>query len=185
MTTTFCIGVTRDFLKADGTLGFGDIGLDLLDEAPIAENTTELRPDQIRGYDGLLVLAPIVSAETLQGADKLALIARFGVGYDSVDVAACNELGVLLTITPDGVRRPVFETEPVPQDEPVLALTDQTIVAPHGLCWTDECFRLIGRSACRSLIEVASGRLPQYLVNPQATEHPRLKEKLNRYRAIG
>ena len=50
MTTTFRIGVTRDFLKADGTLGFGDIGLDLLDEAPtvewefLAENTTELRP---------------------------------------------------------------------------------------------------------------------------------------------
>ena len=113
MTTTFRIGVTRDFLKADGTLGFGDIGLDLLDEAPrvewefLAENTTELRPDQIRGYDGLLVLASIVSAETLQGADKLAIVARFGVGYDSVDVAACNERGVLLTITPDGVRRPV------------------------------------------------------------------------------
>ena len=113
MTTTFRIGVTRDFLKADDTLGFGDIGLDLLDESPkvewefLAENTTELRPDQIRGYDGLLVLASTVSAETLQGADKLAIIARFGVGYDSVDVAACNEQGVLLTITPDGVRRPV------------------------------------------------------------------------------
>ncbi len=71
MTTTFRIGVTRDFLKDDGTLGFGDIGLDLLDESPrvewefLAENTTELRPDQIRDYDGLLVLASIVSAETL------------------------------------------------------------------------------------------------------------------------
>ena len=72
-----------------------------------SENTTELRPDQIRGYDGLLVLASIVSAETLQGTDRLAIVARFGVGYDSVDVAACNEQGVLLTITPDGVRRPV------------------------------------------------------------------------------
>ena len=71
MTTTFRIGVTRDFLKDDGTLGFGDIGLDLLDESPkvewefLAENTTELRPDQIRGYDSLLALASIVSAETL------------------------------------------------------------------------------------------------------------------------
>ncbi len=71
MTTTFRIGVTRDFLKDDGTLGFSDIGLDLLDESPsvewefLAENTTELRPDQIRDYDGLLVLASIVSAETL------------------------------------------------------------------------------------------------------------------------
>ena len=43
----------------------------------------------------------------MQGADELAIVARFGVGYDSVDVAACNEQGVLLTITPDGVRRPV------------------------------------------------------------------------------
>ena len=347
MAATFRIGVTRDFLKADGTLGFGDIGLDLLDESPkvewefLAENTTELRPDQIRSYDGLLVLTSTISAQTLQGADKLAIVARFGVGYDSVDVAACNERGVLLTITPDGVRRPVavmaltyllalshrmlakdrlvregrwnerldymgmgvtgrtlglvglgnigreictlakpfgirciaadpfvdaaqaraagaelveldsllqradyvciccalteathhligeralslmkesaylinaargpivdqqaltralqrgqiagagldvFETEPVSQDEPVLALTDQTIVAPHGLCWTDECFRLIGRSACRSILAVASGRLPEYSVNPQVAEHPRLKEKLNRYRAIG
>ncbi len=89
MTTTFRIGVTRDFLKADGTLGFGDIGLDLLAEAPkvewefLAENT------------------------------------------------------------------------------------------------------IIGRSACTSLVEVASGCLPQHLVNPQAAEHPRLQEKLNRYRAIG
>lgn len=69
MTTTFRIGVTRDFLKDDGTL---------LNEAPkvewefLAENTTELRPDQVRGYDGLLVLASIVSAEIVQGADKLA-----------------------------------------------------------------------------------------------------------------
>ena len=84
-----------------------------------------------------------------------------------------------------GAGLDVFETEPVPQDEPVLSLTDQTIVAPHGLCWTDECFRLIGRSACHSLVEVASGHLPQHLVNPQAAEHPRFQEKLNRYRAIG
>ena len=81
-----------------------------------------------------------------------------------------------------GAGLDVFETEPVPQDEPVLAFTDQTIVAPHGLCWTDECFRLIGRSACTSLVEVASGRLPQHLVDPQAAEHSRLREKLNRYR---
>ena len=84
-----------------------------------------------------------------------------------------------------GAGLDVFETEPVSQDEPVLALTDQTIVAPHGLCWTDECFRLIGRSACRSILAVAAGRLPEYPVNPQVAEHPRLQEKLNRYRAIG
>ena len=34
-------------------------------------------------------------------------MARFGVGYDNVDVDACTSNGVMLTITPDAVRRPV------------------------------------------------------------------------------
>src|SRR5262249_29477586 len=73
----------------------------------LAEDTRQLRPDQIHGYDALLVLSPRVTAQTLEGADRLAIIARFGVGYDSVDVEACTRHGVLLTITPDGVRRPL------------------------------------------------------------------------------
>jgi D-3-phosphoglycerate dehydrogenase len=113
MSDSFHVGLTRDFLKADGTPAFGDIGLGLLDEAVgvswdyLGENTRELAPEQVRGYDALLVLAPRVTAATLDGADRLKIIARFGVGYDSVDVDACTQRGVLVTITPDGVRRPV------------------------------------------------------------------------------
>ncbi len=113
MSQTFRVGITRDVLKPDGTLGFGDIGLSLLEQAEgvewefLAENTPTLRGDQVQDYDALLVLAPAVTAETLEGGDRLAILARFGVGYDSVDVAACSKNGVLLTITPDGVRRPV------------------------------------------------------------------------------
>jgi D-3-phosphoglycerate dehydrogenase len=73
----------------------------------LAENTRELRVDQIAGYDALIVLSPTVTATTLDGAERLTVIARFGVGYDSVDVAACTRRGVALTITPDGVRRPM------------------------------------------------------------------------------
>src|SRR5262245_2197252 len=111
MSGRFRVGVTRDFLKPDGTVGFGDIGLDLLDEAPgvewefLAEDSRELRAEQVSGFDALLVLAPRVTAATLSGADRPAIIARFGVGYDSVDVPACTAAGVLLSITPDGVRR--------------------------------------------------------------------------------
>ena len=32
MSQTFRVGLTRDFVKPDGSLGFGDIGLGLLDE---------------------------------------------------------------------------------------------------------------------------------------------------------
>src|SRR6476661_684973 len=84
----FRVGVTRDFLKADGTLGFGDINLGYLDENPqvewefLAENTPELRADQVRDYDAILVLGARVSAATLAGSERLAVVARFGVGYD-------------------------------------------------------------------------------------------------------
>jgi D-3-phosphoglycerate dehydrogenase len=109
----FRVGVTRDFLDSEGRLSLGDIGLGLLDDAPavewrfLAEDVPELGAEQVRGVDGLLVLAPRVTAASLAGADRLAIVARFGVGYDSVDVDACTRSGVLLTITPDGVRRPV------------------------------------------------------------------------------
>ena len=41
---------------------------------------------------------------------RLAVVARFGVGYDTVDVEACTKAGIALAITPDGVRRPVAVT---------------------------------------------------------------------------
>ena len=37
MSKKFQIGVTRDFLKPDGSIGFGDIGLSLLDADPNVE----------------------------------------------------------------------------------------------------------------------------------------------------
>jgi phosphoglycerate dehydrogenase-like enzyme len=108
----FRVGLTRDFLKPDGTIGFGDIGLDLFVAAGVAWEflptlDPEIPPEHARDYDGLLVLAPKVGPWSVQGAHRLKIVARFGVGYHNVDVAACSEAGVLLTITPEGVRRPV------------------------------------------------------------------------------
>jgi D-3-phosphoglycerate dehydrogenase len=37
----------------------------------------------------------------------MKIVARFGVGYDTVDVEACTRAGIAVTIAPDGVRRPV------------------------------------------------------------------------------
>jgi D-3-phosphoglycerate dehydrogenase len=329
----FRVGVTRDFLKPDGTPGFGDIGLDALNRAAVAwsylaERTTELRPAQIASFDALLLLGPRLTAASLEGVQRLKLVARFGVGYDNVDVPACTRQGIVLTITPDGVRRPVavaaltfilalagkllvkdrltregrwaeklehmglgltgrtlgviglgnigrdvfqvaaplgmrhigydphvdaaaasahgiqwlplddvlreadfvcvccaltpethhlidarrlalmkptaylinvargpivdqlaltaalrdrriagggldvFEQEPIDPADPLLKL-DNVILAPHALCWTDECFAGNGRSACQSIVDVASGRVPRHVVNPKALEHPR------------
>ena len=108
----FRVGVTADFLKPDGSCGFGDIGLDRLEQAGISwellpASGSEVSPEAARDFDGLLVLAPKITARTLEGVGRLQIVARFGVGYDNVDVPACTNAGVVLTITPEGVRRPV------------------------------------------------------------------------------
>ncbi len=343
MHESFRVGLTRDFLKPDGTLGFGDIGLSVLDQAEnvrwefMPASSAELQPEEICGYDAILLLAPRLTAQSLAGSERLAIVARFGVGYDNVDLDACTRHNILLTITPDGVRRPVaasalafllalshkmflkdrltregrwaekldhmgtglsgrtlgliglgnigreisavarpldmrhiahdpyasaeqadaagvelvaldellrqsdfvivccaltpqtrhllnaerlalmkptaylinvargpiidqaaltvvlrerriagaaldvFEQEPIDPCDPLLAL-DNVIVAPHAICWTDELFHQNGRAACRSILDVAAGRIPQHVVNPAVLEQPVMQAKLNGYR---
>jgi len=109
----FRVGITRDFLTPDGGLAFRDIGLDLLDAAPevayefFPEHRPEVTPEQIADYDAVIALGPRFGRETFASADRLLLIARFGVGYDRIDMPAATEASVAVTITPDGVRRPV------------------------------------------------------------------------------
>ncbi|TAK24992.1 MAG: dehydrogenase [Chloroflexota bacterium] len=116
--TRFRIGITHDFLRPDGTLSFPDIGLDTLADSErigvewefIPESVDEITPDIAARYDGIVALRPRFTAATVGRVDRrLAAIARFGVGYDRIDVPAMTAAGVLLAITPDGVRRPVAQ----------------------------------------------------------------------------
>jgi len=107
------VGVSRDFLGDDGKNVWGDIGLGALDAAGIAweyldEYTAELTPAQIDGRPGVIFAAPTVTKTTFAGVQSPPLVlARFGVGYDAVDLQACTDNSVAVTITPDGARRPV------------------------------------------------------------------------------
>ncbi|MCA9143665.1 MAG: dehydrogenase [Planctomycetales bacterium] len=188
MKTKFRVGLTRDFLKADGSLGFGDIGLNLLDDDPqiewefLPENVTEMPRELADQYDALLVLAPQVTAATLSGCRRLSVIARFGVGYDNVDVAACTNNDVLLTITPDGVRRPVA----VSAITFLLALSHKLLIKDRltregrwaekldhmGMGLTDRTFGLIGLGNIgREILTMARPFEMRYLAfDPYATE---------------
>jgi D-3-phosphoglycerate dehydrogenase len=79
-----------------------------------------------------------------------------------------------------GAGLDVFEQEPADPNDPILTL-DNVIVTPHAICWTDECFLGIGRSACRGILDVAAGRIPQNVVNRAVLDHPRLLERLRHY----
>jgi len=109
----FRIGITRDTLRADGTSIFDKRALQIFDDAKlpwefIPDNVKELTAAHGARYDALCVLNPKVPAAVVAGPDqRVKIVARMGVGYDAVDVKACTENGVIVTNTPDGVRRPV------------------------------------------------------------------------------
>ncbi len=58
-------------------------------------------PEQLRDAVVLLAAGEKVNEGFLAKAPKLKLVARFGVGYDAVDVDACTRHGVYVCHTPD------------------------------------------------------------------------------------
>lgn len=333
MAGKFRVGISQEVVTADGGTIFGEEAMKILDDPAIeweilADRVSALTQQHAASYDAFCLMTAKVTRDTLSGADRrLKLIARFGVGYDSVDVAACNEFGVMLTITPDGVRRPVaasvigyvlalahrmilkdklvregrwsekgnflgmglmgrtlgvigvgnigaeifrlaqpfnmrllgcdpnvpqsavdslgvkmtdmdtllresdfisvntllddstrgligarefalmkptayfintsrgpvvqedalidtmrnkciagaaidvFEEEPLSPDNPLLKM-DNVILAPHAICHTDECMRILGERAFQATVDLCHGRKPGHLVNPEVLKHP-------------
>jgi phosphoglycerate dehydrogenase-like enzyme len=312
--------------------------LDLLDSGGIdwaflSDDVDELSPQLIDRFDAVFVGGPRVTARSIMGSERLALLARFGVGHEKIDLNACTRAGILVTITPDAVRRPVavaaltlllslsqnlrsldqltrggrwreranflgvglvgrtigavglgnigqelfrliehfgmrrlaydpyvdaasaravgaelveldvlcrdsdfivvmcaltpqthhlldakrlelmkesallvnvargavidqtaltaalrerrirgagldvFEQEPIDPADPLLSL-DNVLLTPHALCSTDQCLRDCGASACASIVDVAAGRIPEFVVNRGVLDHPALLKKL-------
>ena len=115
MSADFSIALTADFFDAGGKPLYRDIGLSVLEREPgiswrpLGENQPEIQPEQLAGAHAVLVLAPRVTAHSLARSGDLLAVARFGVGYDSVDVAACTAADVVLTIAAGAVDRPMAE----------------------------------------------------------------------------
>ena len=110
----FRVALTADFFEA-GQLRYRDIGLELLRTSPAHElgafevHRTPIEPEQLAGVNGCIVLSPRVTAHSLSAAADLLAIGRFGVGFDSVGVAACTAADVLLYITVGAVDHSVAE----------------------------------------------------------------------------
>jgi len=343
-TPRFRIELTADFYDAQGHLKYIDVGLstlsaiDQVNVGQFREHKPEMSPEQVKGVQGVIVLAPRVTAKSLSQAEDLLAIARFGVGYDSVDVAACTAADVALCIAAGAVDHSVAEAtvgwmlalthhvrmkdrmireskwndrsgfmgselrertlglvgfggigravvrvlsgfgmqtplvfdphvpasaieaagaravsldellsqsdfvslhcplnentrnligarelalmrpsayllntarggiveeaalfsalnarriagaaldcfvEEPPTTPPPFAQLDNVLLAPHSIAWTNELFRDIGRTACRSLADLAQGRRPHGIVNPEVFDRPSFQAKWSRLR---
>jgi phosphoglycerate dehydrogenase-like enzyme len=338
----FRVGLTRDILDSRGAPAFGTAALDILNGAPgleweyLPEIVPVITADHAARYDALYVNLPRVPDAAVARADcRLRVVARHGVGYDSVDVPAMTRAGIVVTHTPSSMPRPVatialtfvlalagrlflkdritrtgrwhermdnmgmgltgrtlgvvgagrigkellrmarafdlkllaadpyvnaielgylgarkvdlgalmaeadfvavccllndetrhlvgarefarmkptayfvnvargpivdeaaligaleagriagaavdvFEREPVAPDNPLLAM-DNVIVTPHSLCWTDECFHNMAATGLASIVDALGGRTPEFVVNREVLEHPRVRAWLAR-----
>ncbi len=336
----FRVALSSDFLRPDGVPQYPDFDLTPLASDPGIEIRyvpfgPEIQADALEGFDAAILLLPRFAAASPPKGGRLGLVARFGVGYDTIDVEACTKAGIALTITPAGVRRPVAvailtfvlalagrlfdkdrltrlgpdgyaqrggfmgigligrtlgsigignigaelfrlatplnmrmiahdpfaernttaalgvdlvdletvfresdfvslncplndatrglvnaerlalmkptaflintargpivdqtalvealrarriagagldvqEKEPPDPADPLLTL-DNVILAPHALCWTDQCFHGIGAAAIRSVLDFKAGRVPEGLVNREVISHPRWRQRL-------
>jgi phosphoglycerate dehydrogenase-like enzyme len=340
MQKKFRVGITRDVLDSRGEPAFGKAALDILDRASsieweyLPEVVGELSAEHAARYDAIYVnMARTPAAAVARDDRRLRIVARHGVGYDSVDVPAMTRAGVLVTNTPTSMPRPVattaltfilalagklmlkdrltrsgrwnermdnmgtgltgrtlgvvgaggigkeilrmarvfdmkllaadpyvnavelgyigarkvdlptllresdfvvvitllneqtrhligadqfalmkpsayfinvsrgpvvdepalidalrkgriagaaldvFEQEPVDSANPLLTM-DNVIVTPHSLCWTDECFHNMASTGLASIVDTLEGRRPEFLVNREVLEHPRVKSWL-------
>ena len=108
----FRIALSGDFKKPDRSPAFPDFDLSPLEQNPAVEHrflstNGVIQAADLEGYDALILLIPRIEPESFPKDGRLAIIARFGVGYDTVNVQACTDNDCALVITPDGVRRPV------------------------------------------------------------------------------
>lgn len=111
----FQVALTGDFFGPDGQPRYRDLGLDELESChgvrcvPFSEHRPEIDPEQLDASHAVIVLTPRVTAHSVSRASNLLAVSRFGVGYDTVDVAACTEADVAVLIAAGAVDRPVAE----------------------------------------------------------------------------
>jgi phosphoglycerate dehydrogenase-like enzyme len=79
-----------------------------------------------------------------------------------------------------GAGLDVFEAEPLPTDDPLLAL-DNVILTPHWLASTTDVWKATGRAMVEGLCKVARGEVPDHVINREVLERHGFQAKLARF----
>nr|WP_281260515.1 NAD(P)-dependent oxidoreductase [Kineococcus rhizosphaerae] len=173
-----------------GIVGFGGVGADLarllqpLGVRIVATNRRGTHPEaaelgvEFTDLDDLLrrshhvVLTAALNASTHRMVDVRALglmrpdafLVNIGRG-GLVDTDALRE--ALRAGAIRGAGLDVVDPEPLDPDDELLTF-ENVVLSPHALCWTADFTRDTSASALEAVIDVATGRRPRHLLNPQA-----------------
>lgn len=134
---------------------------------PHAEDDRPKR-EQLDQYDGLLALATRLDASNLTGLRRLSIVSRWGVGYDRIDTAALTASNIVLTITPDAVRRPVAEAALALIFATSLNLTRQHRIVEDGR-WREALPGLGRNIAGRTLGSIGLGNIASEMFRMSAS----------------
>lgn len=167
---SFKVGSTRDLLTAAGEPCFAPAAFEELARNPaiewewIPEEVTEITPEIAARYDGLHLNLPRLTAASVAREDcRLKVVARNGVGFDTVDLAACAAKGITVTNTPFAIRRPVA----VAALTLIFALTGKLSqkrrIVREGR-WNDRVEHMGVGLATRSLGLIGAGGIGQELI---------------------
>jgi phosphoglycerate dehydrogenase-like enzyme len=99
--------------------------------------------------------------------------ARGGIVDEDALYAALEERRIA------GAALDCFVGEPVRQPSR-FGKFENVLLAPHSIAWTHEMFRDIGTTACQGMIDLANGRKPKGVINPQVFKRPGFREKWGR-----
>ncbi|MEW8959703.1 hydroxyacid dehydrogenase [Neomoorella humiferrea] len=68
-----------------------------------------------------------------------------------------------------GAALDVFEEEPPPHNHPLFEL-DNVLLSPHSAALTKECVVRMATGAAQGVVDVLTGKRPQYVVNPEVLQ---------------
>ena len=135
--------------------------------------------EQLMRESDYVVVACLLNDETrhLVNATNLALMKPAAYLINVARGPIVDEAALIAALragTIAGAAVDVFEQEPPAPDNPLLTM-DNVIATPHSLCWTDQCFAGLGGSAIQSIVDLAERRVPKYVVDRRALDHPVLR----------
>ncbi|MEM7423289.1 MAG: NAD(P)-dependent oxidoreductase, partial [Pseudomonadota bacterium] len=117
--------------------------------------------------DFVVALCPLTDqTRHLMNADAFAAMKPDAVFINVARGPIHDEAALIAALragTIAGAALDVAETEPLDPGSPLTAM-DNVILTPHALCWTDECFEDIARTALGSIVDVSLGRTPLHIV---------------------